>query len=83
MIPCLSNSTTSPFSPSLHSSLAEAPIQSMTRAGEAGQEQGQAEQDIKTASHHPPFSREIEKALLRCTLEKNLSPHPKPLDQFR
>ncbi|GBN67944.1 hypothetical protein AVEN_134826-1 [Araneus ventricosus] len=30
MIPCCSNSTTSPFSPSFHSSLTEAPIQSMT-----------------------------------------------------
>ncbi|GBM32979.1 hypothetical protein AVEN_263475-1 [Araneus ventricosus] len=40
---CRSNNSTSPLPSSLHSCLAEAPIQSMIWAGEAGQEQGQEE----------------------------------------
>ncbi|GBN96763.1 hypothetical protein AVEN_265839-1 [Araneus ventricosus] len=43
MTPCRSNNTTSPLPSPLHSCLAEAPMQAMIWAGEAGQEQGQEE----------------------------------------
>ncbi|GBN17015.1 hypothetical protein AVEN_74392-1 [Araneus ventricosus] len=63
MTPCRSNNSTSPLPSPLHSCLVEAPMQSMIRAGEAGQEQGQEEK---------VFSLSMNFKLLMCPLRKNL-----------
>ncbi|GBN79333.1 hypothetical protein AVEN_59961-1 [Araneus ventricosus] len=63
MTTCRSNNSTSPLPSPLHSCLAEAPIQSMIWAGEAGQEQGQGEK---------VFSLSMNFKLLMCPL-RNLA----------
>ncbi|GBM03167.1 hypothetical protein AVEN_70588-1 [Araneus ventricosus] len=59
MTPCRSNNSTSPLPSPLHRCLAEAPMQSMIWAGEAGQEQGQEEK---------VFSLSMNFKLLMCPL---------------
>ncbi|GBN55324.1 hypothetical protein AVEN_208179-1 [Araneus ventricosus] len=63
MRPCRSNNSTSPLPSPLHNCLAEAPMQSMIWAGEAGQEQGQEEK---------VFSLSMNFKLLMCPL-RNLA----------
>ncbi|GBO04200.1 hypothetical protein AVEN_116159-1 [Araneus ventricosus] len=63
MTPCRSNNSTSPLPSPLHRCLAEAPMQSMIWAGEAGQEQGQEEK---------VFSLSMNLKLLMCPL-RNLA----------
>ncbi|GBO33837.1 hypothetical protein AVEN_206095-1 [Araneus ventricosus] len=58
MTPCRSSNSTSPLPSPLHSCLAEAPMQSMIWAGEAGQEQSFTHLSVNTVHRfsHKRFS---------------------------